>query len=142
MCLTCGCMDAHKQMGKANITYEDVKAAADENGQIGRRDARHHGARPSSRTAASTRRSTRPRPRRAPDRPDGTPAPARHENAAHPGEEMSGVRHARRSVAGDPDQPAPREHAVGDEDLAVLGDLDAARLRQLAARELAAACCP
>ena len=33
MCLTCGCMDAHKEMGTANITFEDVKAAADENGQ-------------------------------------------------------------------------------------------------------------
>ncbi len=33
MCLTCGCMDAHKQMGHANIRYEDVKRAADENGK-------------------------------------------------------------------------------------------------------------
>ena len=33
MCLTCGCMDAHLEMGSSNITYEDVKAAADENGQ-------------------------------------------------------------------------------------------------------------
>ena len=33
MCLTCGCLDAHLEMGKANITYEDVKAAADENGR-------------------------------------------------------------------------------------------------------------
>ena len=33
MCLTCGCMDAHLEMGKNNITYEDVKAAADENGR-------------------------------------------------------------------------------------------------------------
>jgi hypothetical protein len=33
MCLTCGCMDAHLQMGEANITYEDVKKAADENGR-------------------------------------------------------------------------------------------------------------
>ena len=32
MCLTCGCMDAHKEMGENNIRYEDVKAAADENG--------------------------------------------------------------------------------------------------------------
>ncbi len=31
MCLTCGCMDAHREMGEANITYEDVKRAADEN---------------------------------------------------------------------------------------------------------------
>lgn len=31
MCLTCGCMDAHLEMGRFNITYEDVKAAADEN---------------------------------------------------------------------------------------------------------------
>ena len=33
MCLTCGCMDAHKEMGEANITYDDVKRAADENGR-------------------------------------------------------------------------------------------------------------
>ena len=33
MCLTCGCMDAHLEMGASNITYEDVKAAADENGR-------------------------------------------------------------------------------------------------------------
>jgi hypothetical protein len=33
MCLTCGCMDAHLEMGKSNIRYEDVKAAADENGR-------------------------------------------------------------------------------------------------------------
>jgi hypothetical protein len=33
MCLTCGCMDAHLEMGRLNITYEDVKAAADENGR-------------------------------------------------------------------------------------------------------------
>ena len=33
MCLTCGCMDAHLEMGQSNITYEDVKTAADENGR-------------------------------------------------------------------------------------------------------------
>ena len=33
MCLTCGCMQAHLEMGEANITYEDVKRAADENGR-------------------------------------------------------------------------------------------------------------
>ena len=33
MCLTCGCMDAHLEMGPKNITYEDLKAAADENGR-------------------------------------------------------------------------------------------------------------
>ena len=33
MCLTCGCMDAHLEMGKTNIRYEDVKAAAEENGR-------------------------------------------------------------------------------------------------------------
>ncbi len=33
MCLTCGCMDAHREMGEANITYEDLKRAADENGR-------------------------------------------------------------------------------------------------------------
>lgn len=32
MCLTCGCMQAHLEMGSANIRYEDVKAAAEENG--------------------------------------------------------------------------------------------------------------
>ncbi len=33
MCLTCGCMDAHKEMGESNIRYEDLKRAADENGR-------------------------------------------------------------------------------------------------------------
>ena len=33
MCLTCGCMQAHLEMGSKNIRYEDVKAAADENGK-------------------------------------------------------------------------------------------------------------
>ena len=33
MCLTCGCMEAHKPMGTSNIRFEDVKAAADENGR-------------------------------------------------------------------------------------------------------------
>ena len=33
MCLTCGCMDAHLDMGPVNVTYEDVKAAADQNGK-------------------------------------------------------------------------------------------------------------
>ncbi len=33
MCLTCGCMDAHAKMGDSNITYEDLKKAADENGR-------------------------------------------------------------------------------------------------------------
>ena len=33
MCLTCGCMDAHLEMGTHNIRYEDVKAAANENGR-------------------------------------------------------------------------------------------------------------
>ena len=34
MCLNCGCMRAHDDMGKpgVNITYESVKAAADANG--------------------------------------------------------------------------------------------------------------
>ena len=31
MCLTCGCMDAHLEMGQSNLRYEDLKAAADEN---------------------------------------------------------------------------------------------------------------
>jgi hypothetical protein len=33
MCLTCGCMDAHMEMGENNITYEDLAAAANENGR-------------------------------------------------------------------------------------------------------------
>jgi hypothetical protein len=33
MCMTCGCMDAHKEMGSSNITYDDLKKAADENGK-------------------------------------------------------------------------------------------------------------
>ena len=32
MCLTCGCMDAHRVMGD-NITYEDLKRIADGNGK-------------------------------------------------------------------------------------------------------------
>lgn len=31
MCLTCGCMEAHREMGERNLRYEDLKAAADEN---------------------------------------------------------------------------------------------------------------
>jgi hypothetical protein len=33
MCMTCGCMDAHREMGEANITYDDIKRAAEENGR-------------------------------------------------------------------------------------------------------------
>jgi hypothetical protein len=33
MCLTCGCMDAHREMGESNITYDDIKRAAEENGR-------------------------------------------------------------------------------------------------------------
>lgn len=33
MCLTCGCMDAHADMGDSNIVFEDLKRAADENGR-------------------------------------------------------------------------------------------------------------
>jgi hypothetical protein len=34
MCLNCGCMHAHDDMGKpgVNITYEDVRRAAEANG--------------------------------------------------------------------------------------------------------------
>jgi hypothetical protein len=32
MCLTCGCMDAHKVMGN-NVTYENLKKIADGNGK-------------------------------------------------------------------------------------------------------------
>lgn len=37
MCLTCGCMQAHLEMGKHNIVYEDVKRAADETAEPSRR---------------------------------------------------------------------------------------------------------
>jgi hypothetical protein len=35
MCLNCGCMRAHDDMGKpgVNLVYEDVKRAADANGK-------------------------------------------------------------------------------------------------------------
>jgi len=33
MCLTCGCMKAHLEMGEKNIRFEDVAAAAEENGR-------------------------------------------------------------------------------------------------------------
>jgi hypothetical protein len=33
MCLTCGCMQAHLEMGERNIDYDDLKRAADENGK-------------------------------------------------------------------------------------------------------------
>ena len=33
MCLTCGCMEAHREMGTHNLTYDDFKRAADENGR-------------------------------------------------------------------------------------------------------------
>ena len=33
MCLTCGCMDAHLKMGEHNVRFEDIEAAAEENGK-------------------------------------------------------------------------------------------------------------
>lgn len=33
MCLTCGCGEAHKPMGTSNVTYEDIRDAAVENGK-------------------------------------------------------------------------------------------------------------
>jgi len=33
MCLTCGCMDAHLKMGEHNVRFEDIEAAAGENGR-------------------------------------------------------------------------------------------------------------
>ena len=33
MCLTCGCLQAHLEMGEHNIVYEDVKRAADASGR-------------------------------------------------------------------------------------------------------------
>ena len=33
MCLTCGCGDAHLEMGEDNIDYDDVQRAAQANGR-------------------------------------------------------------------------------------------------------------
>ena len=33
MCLTCGCMEAHLEMGEHDVTYGDLKRTADENGK-------------------------------------------------------------------------------------------------------------
>jgi hypothetical protein len=33
MCLTCGCMQAHLEMGEHNIDFDDVVRAAEENGR-------------------------------------------------------------------------------------------------------------
>ena len=60
MCLTCGCMDAHLEMGENNITYEDLKRAADENGRSVEETLQIFDRR-SRRIAASTLRNTRRR---------------------------------------------------------------------------------
>jgi len=36
MCLTCGCMDAHLEVGDKDIRYEDIAAAAEQNDRIGK----------------------------------------------------------------------------------------------------------
>jgi len=33
MCLTCACMDAHLEVGDKDIRYEDIAAAAEQNGR-------------------------------------------------------------------------------------------------------------
>lgn len=33
MCLTCGCMDAHREMGEDHVDYDDIKRAAEANGK-------------------------------------------------------------------------------------------------------------
>lgn len=33
MCLTCGCLRAHLDMGEPDVTFEHLKAAADKNGR-------------------------------------------------------------------------------------------------------------
>ena len=33
MCLTCECMDAHLEVGEKDIRYEDIAAAAEQNGR-------------------------------------------------------------------------------------------------------------
>ena len=59
MCLTCGCMDAHLDMGEKNIRYEDLKVAADENNRSVAETIDIMERRPSPRTARSTPTSTR-----------------------------------------------------------------------------------
>jgi hypothetical protein len=69
MCLNCGCMQAHDDMGKPgiNITYEDVKRAADANemtvdatlAMIARTGAKDRGDHPGE-YAASSARETAP----------------------------------------------------------------------------------
>ena len=82
MCLTCGCMDAHLEMGESNITYGDVKKAADENGRtVATRSTSSSGPWPRSREALVRIRlsSARRRPvRRLGDRArvEGGRAPA------------------------------------------------------------------
>ena len=58
MCLTCGCLEAHKEMTNNDVTYEDVKRAADQNGvtadqvraTIGRTVEKDRDERPAERT--------------------------------------------------------------------------------------------
>ena len=65
MCLTCGCMDAHREMGESNITYDDIKRAADENGRsveetlgiFERTNQKDHGEHPQEYAGASAGRS-------------------------------------------------------------------------------------
>ena len=77
MCLNCGCMRAHDDMGKpdVNITYEDLKRAADASGATVD-DILQRFPRPPTRTAASTRPST---PVPASDPPDPDTVEDRHE---------------------------------------------------------------
>ena len=41
MCLTCGCMQAHLEMGEHNVVYDDIKRGRRRERPDGRRDARH-----------------------------------------------------------------------------------------------------
>ena len=61
MCLTCGCMDAHLEVGDKDIRYEDIAAAAEQNGMSIAEvfDIVEH--RRSRRTVPTTRRNTRRR---------------------------------------------------------------------------------
>ncbi len=69
MCLNCGCMQAHNDMGKPaiNITYEDVKQAADANGMtvdatlsmIARTSAKDRGDHPAEYAASASREVAR-----------------------------------------------------------------------------------
>ena len=65
MCLTCGCMDAHREMGESNITFEDVaRAAAADPPDVEELAQAHHRARDAAAAARQEEMTLRERGRR------------------------------------------------------------------------------